>query len=205
MSAGKTGIMLHYLPPLPGRIILLLLAIQLSSCWSLVKKPVDDPSYNVDVEREEAYVPIYDSTECRLVASHPPKAIDKAGKIYVLGNYLFQVEKLAGVHVIDYTDRTKPVKLGFIQSYGCSEVAAKGAYLIINNLDDLVTVDISNVNNVREVARISKAFLQYRVDGYTQFLPPPERGKYFICPDFTKGTVIGWKLEKKVKNAFCFN
>ncbi|HYE74157.1 MAG TPA: hypothetical protein VEF04_12540, partial [Blastocatellia bacterium] len=79
------------------------------------------------MEREEAYVPIYESNPSpNIIRATQPKPIVQSGKIYVLGNLLYQVENLAGVHVIDYTDRQNPVKLGFIYVAGCTDLAVKG-------------------------------------------------------------------------------
>src|SRR5450631_1727320 len=94
----------------------------LSSCFDFQNKelPMD-----VNADRPEAFVPIYsgDSSTSRVVLAFPPRAILDAGRIYVQGDLLFRVEKLEGVHIINYADRTKPLKLGFIKSRGCSEVA----------------------------------------------------------------------------------
>jgi hypothetical protein len=160
---------------------------------------------DVNAVRPEAFVPIYsgDSSTSRVVLALPSRAILDAGKIYVQGDLLFQVEKLEGVHIINYADRTKPVKLGSIKSRGCSEVAYKNGYLIINNLDDLVFVDVRNVAGVKESARIPHAFRQFYVEQY-QNNHPSVSGKYFVCADYNKGDVVDWKLEKNVKGANCF-
>lgn len=159
--------------------------------------------------RDEAYVPVYgpDSLKTRKVTASGVRSTVTAGKIYVQGKFLFQVEKLLGVHVIDYTNVEKPVKLGFINSHGCSEVAFKDGYLIINNLDDLVFLDVRDIKNIKETTRIAHAFPQFYVDQYSNTRPnshPPVAGKYYVCPDFFKGDVIEWKLEKNVANAYCY-
>jgi hypothetical protein len=181
------------------RLLFICCSLSLISCWSLVKQP---PIEEIPV-RAQAYVPVYDSSDMKLISSDVARPIVSAGKIYVLGNYLFQVEKLEGVHVINYTDRNNPVKVGFIKSRGCSEIAAKGGYLILNNMADLVTVDISNTTSVREVARIKNAFPQFHAE-YADHPQLPDRGVYYVCPQFDKGKVKSWKLEKDVEGAFCY-
>jgi hypothetical protein len=174
----------------------------LSSCFNFQNKEL---GMDVNAVRPEAFVPIYsgDSGLSRVVLALPPRPILDAGKIYVQGDLLFQVEKLEGVHIINYADRTKPVKLGFIKSRGCSEVAYKNGYLVINNLDDLVFVDVRNPASVKESARIQHAFSQFYVEQYRNNHPPVS-GKYYVCSDYLKGDVVDWKLEKNVKGANCF-
>ena len=187
----------------PINLIICFICISfLISCFDFRQKELINGE---SIIRPEAYVPVYstDSNNTRVVSAVAARPIKEAGKIYVQGNLLFQVEKLAGVHIIDYSNPAKPVKLGFIKSRGCSEVAYKNGYLIINNLDDLVFVDIRNVNNIKESTRIPNAFPQFFVD---QFLNnrPPEAGKFYVCSDYNKGDIIDWKLEKNVKGADCY-
>lgn len=154
-----------------------------------------------DVVREEAYVPIYDSVSMFQIKALPPQPVLKGGKIYVWGNYLFQVEQVKGVHIFNYADRKNPVKIGFIQSRGCNEVAAKGNYLIVNNMSDLVMIDVSKPDDVKEVGRVRKVFYNYYYD-YIGYPQPPTSG-YRVCPDFNKGDIVGWTLEKNVRGAYC--
>lgn len=178
---------------------LVLTATLLTSCWGNWGTPTEP-----DATRAEAYVPIYEENpSVNVIKSTGPKPIVMSGKIYVRGNLLFQVENMAGIHVIDYSDKQHPVKLGFIYVTGCTEIAAKGNYLVTNHMGDLVTIDISNAAEVKEVARIKNAFPDY---GFQQnMMLRPEKSGYFVCPDYTKGYVKGWKLEKNVKGAHCFN
>lgn len=187
--------MTRYKTPPVIPLLLLIQAILMVSCYE--KRSERLPRNEV---QKEAYVPIYGSTElARTIRAETARQTVEAGKIYVLGNYLFQVEKMQGIHVIDYSNRKSPKKIGFITSVGASEVAVKNGYLITNNRDDLVTIDIRQLDSVKEVARITNAFPHF----YEEVAFPPLRGIYFVCPDYTKGDVIGWKLEKNVRNATC--
>ena len=173
-----------------------------SGCWSYYNNPGADRGNTI---REEAYVPVYGiDTALRTVRSLTPQPTVAPGKIYVLGNNLFQVENLKGVHIINYSDRSKPEKLGFIRIGGATEIAVKSGFLVVNNGPDLVTVDISDFHNAREVGRAKnafKSFYQYNLE-YRQ---PPEKGKYYVCEPTPYGQdLIGWKLEKNVSNAHCY-
>jgi hypothetical protein len=174
-----------------------------TGCWSFYKNEYEGP-----MVRDEAYVPIYGvDTAGKTIKSLAPQPIVESGKIYVFGNNLFQVEKMKGVHIINYSDKAHPVKVGFIRSGGATEIAVKNGYLVVNNHADLVTVDISDFNNVKEVARVKNAFKTYHTDlwQYWQNQKPPEKGKYYVCPAVPAGEeLIGWKLEKNVENASCY-
>lgn len=176
----------------------------LNSCYNNRQRDEDIYTRELNMVRDEAYVPVYGvDTVVRYIKGIAPRATVNAGKIYVFGNYLFQVEKFKGVHVIDYSDKQKPVKLGFITSGGCTEVAVKNGYLITNNINDLVTIDISQIGAVKEVARIQNAFPHASYEMTRERMMPPETGKFYQCPDLSKGDVMGWKLEKNVKGANC--
>jgi hypothetical protein len=137
----------------------------------------------------QTFIPVYLNVDvAQQVVYESPREIVHTGKIYTIGNYLLQVEVDSGIHVIDYTDRNAPVKIGFIRSLFCTEMSIKGDYLYINNLADLVVVDISNFNTPKEVNRIKGAFPKQN-----EF--PPAQNVFFECPDPSKGVVIDWKIE----------
>ncbi len=139
----------------------------------------------------DTWIPVYVPVqEARKISFLPPQPIVSSGKIYTLGNYLLQIEKDSGIHVIDYSDRTLPQKIGFIKSLFCSEMAIKGQNLYINNLDDLVVLNISNITSPFEVTRIPHTF-EWPSGEY------PNGMGFFECPDPSKGVVVGWKREKR--------
>ncbi len=138
----------------------------------------------------QTWVPIYVSPEtARKVTYTTPRPIVNSGKIYTIGNYLLQVEKDSGIHIINYSNRTSPQKTGFIRSLYCSEMSVKGQYLYLNNLDDLVVLNIADITNPVEVNRVPHAF-PVNLNDY-----PPARNTFFECPDHSKGDIVGWRLE----------
>jgi hypothetical protein len=182
--------------------ILFITITAFSGCWSYYNNPGVDRGNTI---RDEAYVPVYGiDTALRVVRSLAPQPVVAPGKIYVLGNNLFQVENMKGIHIINYSDRSKPEKISFIRIGGASELAVKNGFLVVNNGPDLVTVDVSDFHNAKEVGRVKNAFKTFYQTAW-ELRQPPEKGKYYVCEATPYGQdLIGWKLEKNVANANCY-
>jgi gamma-glutamylcysteine synthetase len=58
--------------------------------------------------------------------------------------------------------------------------------LYTNNLTDLVTLDIQNLADVKEVSRVSNA-----LEPFAEY--PPFTNVAFECVDNTKGVIVGWR------------
>lgn len=152
---------------------------------------------NKSLGKVDAYVPIYASKQdATQISWQSPQTIVKGGKIATIGNRLYQVEEDKGIHVIDISKPTAPLKIGFIKNSLCRELSLKGNYIYTNNINDLVVLDVSSTNTVTLTSRISNAFpdlaLQY----------PPVTNCYFECADPEKGIVIQWNLQQ-VDNPKC--
>ena len=132
--------------------------------------------------------PIYskDSTIRQIKYTNGKRPVISAGNICVYNNYIFQVDKGSGIHIIDNTIPANADRVGFINLLGCSQVSIKGNYLYSNFLNDLVTLDISKIMNVKEVSRIQNAF----PENLSKFEQPIESG-YYECPVYDS-IVIGW-------------
>ena len=146
----------------------------------------------------EAWVPVYTNNTAAIknISYGPARPTVNSGKIYTLGNRIYQVEQDSGIHIIDYTNPSSPQKLGFIRSFLCREVSVKNGLVYTNNFSDLVVIDASNLSNVREVTRTPEVFpdLALQYPNYTSV--------YFECPDPKKGIVIRWE-KKTIDNAKC--
>lgn len=164
-------------------LLLLTLGISLVAC-------------NDKNEEVMGYAPIYpDDQQTTAIQLLAPQPILKAGKIYVLGHTLYQVEQDAGIHVLDITNSAEPKKLGFIPVAGAQEISIKDQLLYTNHYNDLLVLDISSLEDIKILNRVPNTFkLQ-------NGLLPPERG-YFDCPDPEKGSVIGWE-KKLLHNPHC--
>jgi hypothetical protein len=93
-----------------------------------------------------------------------------------------------GIHVIDNTNPAQADRIGFITVNGCSQLSIKGKYLYTNSLADLVTLDISNPAQVREVHRVPNAFPELQ---YSYTLVQPTDTGYYTCPIYDS-VVVGW-------------
>lgn len=178
----------------PNIFLLFLVSIFLFSCD---RNPGSKPVMR------EAWVPVYTTNNAgiKTITAGPPRSTVNAGKIYTVGNLIYQVEQDSGIHIINYANPSTPQKLGFIRSFLCKEVSVKNGLIYTNNFNDLVVIDASNINNVREVARTAAVF----PDLALQYPPKPDRFTtvYFECPDPAKGIVTGWQ-KKMIDNAKCW-
>lgn len=136
----------------------------------------------------EGWVPVYanqDDMAVKNLSTLPP--IADAGKIYIKGDYFYQVDNNKGIHVIDMSDRSNPKQEAFIQVVGAQEISIRANILYVNSINDLVSIDISDINSVKEIGRIKGAFNITEHD-----IKPPSSG-YFECVDQSKGTVVRWE------------
>lgn len=187
-------------------LLILPLTFILSSCWDFTfnrSSPPFEPPKKV-----WGYKPVFtvDSSILEIVATSP-QAVKNPGKIYVKGNLVFQNDLGSGIHVIDNTVPSAAANIGFIKILGNSEISIKGNILYANSFTDLVVVDITDWQNVKELKRIKSAFIQgAQAGGYPvyNYIPLPERGVYYECPgsDLTH-ILTGW-VKDSVFNNNCF-
>lgn len=147
-------------------------------------------------ETYTAYTPVYLSYGDLRSAVKPssPRPIEKPGKIYFKGEILYIVERLKGIHMVDVSDRSHPQNVRFIELPGCVDLAVKNNTLYADSYVDLVTLDISDPKQVKEIVRLKDAF------PYT--IPPTERPLRIDRVDQEKGVVIDWteqKISRKVE------
>ena len=148
--------------------------------------------------REEwGWVPIYTSNaDLKNIYASESQALTKAGKIYRYNQWIFQIDLGKGIHVIDATQRTSPVKTAFIHVPGCSEISIRQNKLYTNNYRDLVAIDISQPTQINVVSRLENIFPAVS-QNY-----PPQSGAWFECPNPEKGTIIAW-TEQLLQNPKC--
>ena len=92
------------------------------------------------------------------IKSKSARPIVNPGKITLFGTKIFLNEIDEGIHVIDNSDPSKPKKMSFIGIPGNVDLAVKGNRLYADLFNDLVTLDISNQQNIQVVNIKEKVF-----------------------------------------------
>lgn len=78
------------------------------------------------------------------IKGNAAREIERPGKIYIRGNYIFLNELDKGIHVIDNSNPSSPRNIAFIDIPGNIDMAVKGNILYADFFTDMVTIDISN-------------------------------------------------------------
>ncbi|MGE5427339.1 MAG: LVIVD repeat-containing protein [Methylococcaceae bacterium] len=136
-----------------------------------------------------ANAPVYMSYEelRSAVKMSAPRDLKKPGKIYFKDQYVLINEMMEGVHVFDVSDPANPQNKGFIEIPGNVDIAIKDNILYADSYVDLVSIDVSNFDNVTETGRVQKVF-PYTLPVYDPNYPI---GKI----EQEKGVVVGWEVK----------
>lgn len=96
------------------------------------------------------YLPVYKtSAEVRAdIKNNPAQPVEKPGKIYIKGQYIFLNDIDKGIHVIDNSNPSNPRRISFINIPGNMDLAVKGNILYADLYTDLVAIDISDPHHV---------------------------------------------------------
>ena len=156
-----------------------------------------DRQQTINTGTKLAYAPVYAKlADLLVIATVPPQATTKAGKIYAYGNYIFQNDLNIGFHIIDNSAPGNPKKIAFLKIPFSTEIAIKGNYLYTNSVSDLLVFNLASPQQPQLVTRVSNAFPIIN-QNY-----PPQSNIYFECPNAEKGIVVDWEL-KQVTNPAC--
>lgn len=168
---------------------LFLFSLFISSC-------IESDDYNVG--EIEGYAPVYISRDKAFSTSvKAPQSIDSPGKMYLYNNFIYVSDRGKGVHIIDNSIPTSPVKLKFIEIPGVNDVVVKNGILYADNLTDLVAFDISDLANINLTKRVKNVY-----PTSIQLYPDFATG-YFECVDTNLGYVTNW-VKKTLKNPKCY-
>lgn len=156
---------------------LLLLLLVISSCTDKI------------YETFTANAPVYMSYEelRSAVKMSAPREINHPGKIYFKDQYVLVNEMMKGVHVIDVSDPANPQNKGFIEIPGNVDIAIKGNILYADSYIDLVSIDVSNFDNIIETGRVQQVF-PYTLPTYDTRYP-------IARIEQEKGVVTGWEVK----------
>jgi Uncharacterized conserved protein len=116
------------------------------------------------------------------------------GKIYYWNKYLFINEQGLGVHIIDNNNPAQPVFKTFINIPGNVDISIKDGILYADSYIDLVAIDISNLNDIKEVKRIDSIF--------TYTVPPVDENIKLLYDEIDpkKGVVTSFKIRTVEKD-----
>lgn len=111
-----------------------------------------------------AYEPVYKSkTEVlQEIKSSAGTSLKQTGKIALYGNYIFINEVNKGVHIIDNSNPAAPRNIAFINIPGNIDIAVRNGMLYADIYTDLLTIDITDINNVT-VRKVSNNIFPERV------------------------------------------
>lgn len=137
-----------------------------------------------------ANVPVYmsySSFRSSFKKTAPQDSINP-GKIYFKDNFLFVNEPGKGIHVIDNSNPASPEKVAFYEILGNVDMAINGNILYADSYIDLLAIDISDINNPKEVGRLNNIF--------PEIVPQGNINYQYANVDHKKGVIIGWEVKK---------
>lgn len=125
--------------------------------------------------------------ESSISMAEEAKVITNPGKICLYRQWVLLVENYKGIHLIDNTDPTNPVRRDFIRIPGCRDVAVGNGILYVDNAVDLVGIYVDfNALTAKEVSRKVRVLPEIASpDGYIPY-SYSRRNR----PDNTE--IIGW-------------
>jgi hypothetical protein len=132
--------------------------------------------------------------ELKNIKSLPPEDITASGTIFLKDNLFFILEQRKGIHVYDISDSLNTVNLVFLSIPAITDFTISGQYLYADSWVDLVTIDIANLQQIKEVGRaenvLKPALYPLLYDGI------------FECVDASKGAVVDWE-DAELTDAKC--
>ncbi|MCB0706318.1 MAG: hypothetical protein KDC34_13460 [Saprospiraceae bacterium] len=139
------------------------------------------------------YIPIYKTLgDIRQdITREDPKELENPGKIYFYNDYVFINEIRKGVHVIDNSNPSSPVNIGFIGIPGNVDIAIRDGIMYADNFIDLLSIDISDPSYPELVERTEDAFQPLYNNTETGeilvYYDTEERTEMVSCDNFNNG------------------
>ncbi|MCG8696866.1 MAG: hypothetical protein MI922_02335 [Bacteroidales bacterium] len=159
-------------------ILVLLVLVSISSCTDKIEE-----TYTVNEPIYMSYDELRSATDIV-----PPVPIVQPGKIYFKDDVIFVNEYQKGIHVVNNADPSKPEVIKFIEIPGNVDLAIKGNMLYVDSYVDLVTFDISDIENIKEVDRDTSVF---------PYIVPIVLDGYLGQVNRNEGVIVGYNQVKK--------
>jgi len=166
---------------MPGKHSLLLLGC------SLLLFGCQDFALTDIPEQTQGLAPVYLPLDWQDVKTEPGKTMSVPVQMIRRQGYLFVLDDQKGIHLIDHTQTDLLNKIGFFKVPGCKKMALHGAYLYVNNFQDLLIFEIGSGATFTLKTRLENAF---EMD-FDKNFPSHHRG-FFECVDEERGPVIDW-------------
>ncbi|OYQ48939.1 hypothetical protein CHU92_00535 [Flavobacterium cyanobacteriorum] len=131
---------------------ILLVTAPLWCLWSCFSFSYNDDDNNRLSSRFQAVVMERTAFE-NAVSIMPAMPVQKAGKIYVYGNYLFVNDVNKGFHIYNYSNPSSPQPLGFLAAPGSTDMAIRDNIFFINQATDLVTLAYNTDSNTITITK----------------------------------------------------
>lgn len=119
------------------------------------------------------------------VKNLPPQPVGLTGPIFLRDTLFFMLEQKKGIHVFNVKDSANVTALTFFQIPAVTDFSIAGNRLYADSWRDLLTLDISNLYDIR--------LLDRQKDVFSPLLFPPLYSGFFECVDESKGAVVGWE------------
>lgn len=166
--------------PIKIALLLFVIAASLTGCMD---NTVEKITYTANVP---VYMPFNEFRSS--FAKGDTCEITIPGKIYFKDGYLFVNEYGKGIHVIDNSDPANPEKIAFYKILGNVDMAIRGNILYADSYIDLLAIDISDLENPREVGRLENIFPEVVPEGDVWYA--------YAMVDRSKGVIIDWKVKR---------
>jgi hypothetical protein len=131
------------------------------------------------------------------VAISEPVPIIKSGKIYAYKNYIFVNDIYRGFHILDNTNPSSPVNIGFVKMEGNNDISIKDDRLYADSYGDLVIMDISDIQNIKFAKRMENAIYQefWCTVGFDVAWPEADAFDYSNF-DANRDALTGWEVNE---------
>lgn len=122
--------------------------------------------------------------ESTTTLDNTPRVIENSGKIYVKNNYIFINEVNKGFHLINNSNPSNPITIGFINVLGSSDLSIKDDVFYANNATDLIAFKINETSETLTITkRLTNVFPQ---------IWSPEGIMYYNLED--DDIIVDWEL-----------
>lgn len=135
------------------------------------------------------------------------KPYEELGSIYCYDNKILINEHREGIHIIDNTNPLNPVKKGFLNVDGSTQISIRNDVLYTNQGNNLLALDIEDLENVTLEQTIENVLSDWEWQNsgiiYNQEEGPSNYYGHYICPNRDSGEVLDW-IYDTIVNPICF-